>query len=175
MRATIARDYFVKALSPEMQIALKSIPDFADKNIQQLVTETTRLKLAGIKCRENSGATISVLFISEKNQLVKDITENVVSNIKSLSLGDPGMKAVDEDASVKYVHDSGRTNDNNYYIIIIIIIYIYIIIIIDNNYNYNYNNRGRKGTGHNRSRFHSRGSTRPVWQGNENTVNLQCR
>ena len=41
VRATIAREYFVKALSPEMQITLKSIPDFAGKTIQQLVTKMT--------------------------------------------------------------------------------------------------------------------------------------
>ncbi len=46
---TIAKDYFIKGLHEKMQIALKSLPSFADAEINDLATETTRLQLAGIE------------------------------------------------------------------------------------------------------------------------------
>ena len=42
-RSTITKDYFVKALSQEMQITLKSMESYKDKSLKDLVTETTRL------------------------------------------------------------------------------------------------------------------------------------
>ena len=50
-RATLAKDYFVRGLHPDMQIALKSLEKFGDSNINTLAVETTRLQLAGIKSR----------------------------------------------------------------------------------------------------------------------------
>ena len=50
-RATLAKDYFVRGLHLDMQIALKSMEKFADSNIDTLAVETTRLQLAGIQSR----------------------------------------------------------------------------------------------------------------------------
>ena len=48
IQSTIAKDYYVKGLTKEMQVALKTIPDFATKTLNQLATETSRLSIAGI-------------------------------------------------------------------------------------------------------------------------------
>ena len=48
-RGTIANDYFVRGLHPEMQITLKSSEKFATNAIKTLATEVTRLEIAGIK------------------------------------------------------------------------------------------------------------------------------
>ena len=42
------KDYYVKGLSKEMQIALKSLADFAAKQLNDLAEETSRLEIAGI-------------------------------------------------------------------------------------------------------------------------------
>ena len=48
VRKTIAKDYFVKGMHTDMQIALKSLAIFSNVNINSLATETTRLQLAGV-------------------------------------------------------------------------------------------------------------------------------
>ena len=53
-RMTIAKDYFVNALSSDTQTALKSIASYPSKSLQYIVTETTRLKLAGGKVENTS-------------------------------------------------------------------------------------------------------------------------
>jgi len=47
-RKIIAKDYFVRGLHPEMQLALKALPTFEETDINKLASETTRLQLAGI-------------------------------------------------------------------------------------------------------------------------------
>ena len=59
IRLTIAKDYFINALSSEMQTALKSMADYSSKSLQDIVTETTRLELAGVKSRIPTSADIS--------------------------------------------------------------------------------------------------------------------
>ena len=44
----IAKDYFVKGLHPDMQVALKSFEKFGEAEIKTIADETTRLELAGI-------------------------------------------------------------------------------------------------------------------------------
>ena len=48
VRKTIAKDYFMRGVHPEMQIALKSGANFATRDISALADETVRLELAGI-------------------------------------------------------------------------------------------------------------------------------
>ena len=47
-RKTIAKDYFIRGVHPNMQIALKSIPDFATASIDKLAAETSRLQIASV-------------------------------------------------------------------------------------------------------------------------------
>ena len=48
-RKTIAKDYFIRGVHPDMKVALKSMPDFATASVAKLATETARLQIAGIK------------------------------------------------------------------------------------------------------------------------------
>ena len=47
-RKTIAKDYFVKGLSTNLQVALKFSTTFAQMDINAVADETTRLEIAGI-------------------------------------------------------------------------------------------------------------------------------
>ena len=77
-RSTIARDYFIKALSPEMQVALKSISNYSSKSLKNLVTETLRLEIAGISSRP----TLVKNEILEVDSLVDVITKRVLDNMQ---------------------------------------------------------------------------------------------
>ena len=48
-RKTITKDYFVRSVHPDMQVALKSMSDFATASVDKLAIKTARLQIAGIK------------------------------------------------------------------------------------------------------------------------------
>ena len=48
-KQTIAKVFYVKELSKELQIALKSTADFTNKTLNQLSDKSTRLEIAGVK------------------------------------------------------------------------------------------------------------------------------
>ena len=49
VRLTISKDYYMRGVHPDMQVALKSWGQFETSDIHALATETVRLELAGIK------------------------------------------------------------------------------------------------------------------------------
>ena len=54
-RLSIAKDFYVKEVHPNTQFSLKNIATFADYTLNNLVRETTRLNLIGIKWTHISG------------------------------------------------------------------------------------------------------------------------
>ena len=81
-RSTIARDYFIKALSPEMQVALKSISNYSTKSLKDLVTETLRLEIAGISSKPTVVKN-EILEVDTNTSLVDVITKRVLDVIHS--------------------------------------------------------------------------------------------
>ena len=59
VRKTIAKDYFIKGIHSDMQIALMSLGNFSTMDINQLTTETIRLQLAGINCYSKQKTVLS--------------------------------------------------------------------------------------------------------------------
>ena len=117
VQATIAKDYLIKALSTEMQVAVKSIANYESKTIQDLVKEITRLEVAGVKARSSTlGNNCSVMSVSEQSDLVQNITDNVVKSIQELHLSDTAVKVEqqnktkregeDEEVAVEFVRGS---------------------------------------------------------------------
>ena len=105
-RATLAKDYFVRGLHPQMQIALKSMEKFATNDIQALAEETTRLQLAGVN--SNMGISSSVNEISANtnkgsreipDDIVDAITDKVVDKINSIKVASGGHENVENDVS----------------------------------------------------------------------------
>ena len=99
IRKKIAKDYFIKGVHPEMQIALKSRGTFADDDITVLATETVRLSLAGVKSYSNSTTTsetcdnvdnvhapMQTQMPSVSSDMINAIADVVVSKLKESSL-----------------------------------------------------------------------------------------
>ena len=112
-RSTIARDCFIKVLSPDMQVALKSICNYPTKSIKDLVTETSRLEIAGIKARPPVVKN-DVFEVSANISLIDAITKRVLECIQSQNMEtslSPGVnksnsKSSEAFESVDYVSKS---------------------------------------------------------------------
>ena len=119
VRKTIAKDYFVKGVHPEMQIALKSRATFADDNISVLATETVRLALAGVKsyssCTTTSEACNSIDDVNAAMPVqvpsVAPDTINAIADVVVAKLKEASMDgATGGDAA--FVNNAGRGSGN---------------------------------------------------------------
>ena len=97
VRKTIAKDYYVKGVHPDMQVALKSRATFNDDDISTLATETVRLSLAGVKTYSKSTTTSEACGSVEvapmpmqlegaPTNVINAIADVVVSKLKESSL-----------------------------------------------------------------------------------------
>ena len=109
VQGTIAKDYFVKGLSREMQVALKSLSDFATKGLTELATEASRLEIAGIGNKVNVDVRVvdtsegfSEAAVAGNANIVEDIVSKVVERLKSTD-----VCTRPESADVQYVQESG--------------------------------------------------------------------
>ena len=122
VRKTIAKDYFVKGVHPEMQVALKSRASFAEDDISVLATETVRLALAGVKsystCTSTSetcnsvddvDAPMPVQLSSASPNTINAIADVVVAKLKEASIGGQDS-ATNGDAG--FVSNGGRGSGN---------------------------------------------------------------
>ena len=90
-RATLAKDYFVRGLHLDMQIALKSMEKFTDSNIDTLAVETTRLQLAGIQSRFEERSSTNAINVNNASatmpaEVLDSIAEKVVEKLTKTSL-----------------------------------------------------------------------------------------
>ena len=82
---TIARDYFMKGLSNELQVAIIPVTGFSGMTLNQLSDETTRLEIAGV----NAGNQIKIASVeTSESGLVERITAGVIEKLKSTNLMD---------------------------------------------------------------------------------------
>ena len=98
-RQTIAKDYFMKGVYPDMQVALKSRATFADDDITTLAEETVRLALAGVKSYASHVGKDSLCSNVEStieqngalsSDTINSIADVVVSKLRDTSLGATG-------------------------------------------------------------------------------------
>lgn len=90
VRLTIAKDYYMRGVHPDMQVALKSWGQFEVSDVHALAVETVRLELAGIKSygKAKSTSTGSVCNAAEKRSdgdsenFVDAIAEKVLEKLK---------------------------------------------------------------------------------------------
>ena len=76
-RQSLATDYFVRGLTPKMQVAVKSVHDFSAKTINEVTKETVRLELAGAGERTRStGAAVNLC-----DDMVKRVADRVVEKL----------------------------------------------------------------------------------------------
>ena len=84
-RKLIAKDYFVRGLHPQMQLALKALPAFEETDINKLASETTRLQLAGIPSFDSKQS--SQCMNVDESGLVDSIVDKVIHKMSELSVG----------------------------------------------------------------------------------------
>ena len=112
VRKKIAKDYYMKGVHPEMQIALKSRTTFATDDISTLATETVRLALAGVKsyskCTTTSEgcdsvdavhATTPMQLPGASSDVINAIADVVVTKLKESSLAGPTANGANGDSS----------------------------------------------------------------------------
>ena len=87
IRLTIAKDYYMRGVHPDMQVSLKSWGQFETSDIHALATETVRLELAGVKSysKTTGASAASVCTVSEKSPddgLVNAIADKVLEKLQ---------------------------------------------------------------------------------------------
>ena len=119
----IGKDYFVHGQSKEMQTALKSLPNFADKSMSELAKETVRFQTAGVQSSSGDSTivktevqTVSVGATGGDSSdvgdaLVDSIVEKVVDRLSCLNVsGATNQPPVNY---VQYNRGGGRNRRNH--------------------------------------------------------------
>ena len=87
VQLTIAKDFFIKGIHPEMQVALKSLSNFTECDTTALSRETVRLELAGVKGNPSSNLPVQeVKTVTDDTDLVESIASKVMEKMQDLSL-----------------------------------------------------------------------------------------
>ena len=84
---TIAKDYFVKGVHNDMQVALKSLKEFEEGDINKIADETARLELAGIHAIRCTGSRVNTVNqISDESTIINSIADKVIEKLQSTGL-----------------------------------------------------------------------------------------
>ena len=125
VRLTIAKDYFIRSLHPDMQVALKSMEKFSTLRMDQLATETTRLQLAGInsfprdkRTSDINNIQLNAVDITEDNSeacslndtLVESIAVKVFEKFNETSLQQNTERGDKSNVKVDYVQSNNKSN-----------------------------------------------------------------
>ena len=91
---TVAKDYFVRGLHPKMQIALKTLPSFAEADIYNLAKETTRLQVVGIETffSRTVDKAQECMSVANAESMVDTIAEKVIEKLRNTSFDIPADK-----------------------------------------------------------------------------------
>ena len=91
VRASLAKDFFVKGLSNELQLALKSGANYSTMDVKAVTTEAVRLELAGVgvkkPCTEAS--------IEAGDDMVDKIAEKVIQRLGGVTVSSAEDRASD--------------------------------------------------------------------------------
>ena len=108
-QGTIAKDYFLKGLCSELQVAIKSVANFKDKTLAELSDEATRLEIAGVGPPAQD--TVAAIAPTPEADLVEKITAGVIKKLVSSNfLG----FASEENSSVNAVGYENRGRGRNF-------------------------------------------------------------
>ena len=94
VRRSLAKDYFVRGLSSELRLAVKSVQGFSDMDIKAVAEEVVRLELAGVGVPKPSGASAANLC----DDMVDAIASKVIER-----LGGAGLAVEKEEVEVNNV------------------------------------------------------------------------
>lgn len=87
IQETIAKDYFVKGVHNDMQVALKSLKEFEESGIIKIAEETTRLELAGIQAIQCVRSRVNAINqICDESTIINSIADKVIEKLQSTGL-----------------------------------------------------------------------------------------
>ena len=98
-----AKDFYVKGLSRDLQVALKSTANFANQTLNALSDESTRLEIAGVK---SEAIKFECAELRTEEEIVSKVTKNVIDQLKAASLNDA-------DEEVTFIENKYRQNYRN--------------------------------------------------------------
>ena len=94
---TIAKDYFVKGVHNDMQVALKSLKEFDEGDINKIADETARLELAGIHAIRCTGSRVNTVNqISNESTIINVIEKVIESDYAGESESDRADKVIEK-------------------------------------------------------------------------------
>ena len=114
MRSQQAKDYFIRDVHPNMQVALKSAPDFATASIDELAIETSRLQIAGIKSFASTAPTEPHECMSVNSPSIDDIVSKVMQKLSMDSENKDGGQLEPDSAHFVGSQFRGRQNRGSY-------------------------------------------------------------
>ena len=79
---SIAKDYFVRRLNNQLQVALKAAKDFSASDIKTLAKEAVRLEIAGIGDRHK----VTSVSETQDDKWVNTVVEKVFEKVKGLNI-----------------------------------------------------------------------------------------
>ena len=83
VRQSLAKDFFVRGLSKQLQLAIKSLQDYDTKDIKAISKEAVRLEIAGV----SSGASsIASAEQEPRDSMVDAIAEKVIEKLAGTNL-----------------------------------------------------------------------------------------
>ena len=94
VRLTIAKDYYLRGVHQDMQVALKSGSNFEASDVHALAVETVRLELAGIRSfSETAKASAASINVVEECQpegdIVNAVAEKVFEKLQQAGVSSP--------------------------------------------------------------------------------------
>ena len=111
---TIAKDYFIRGVHPNMQVALKLAPDFATASIDKLAIEKSRLQIAGIKSFASTAPTEPHECMSVNSPSIDDIVSKVMQKLSMDSENKDGGQLEPDSANFVGSQFRGRRNRGSY-------------------------------------------------------------
>ena len=82
VRQSLAKDYFVRGLSSELRLAVKSVQDFADMDVKRVAQEAVRLELAGV----GSTKPAAPEAINACDDMYEAIADKVIQKLSSTNI-----------------------------------------------------------------------------------------
>ena len=113
-RDVIARDHFMKGQSRDMQVALKSLPQFSTKPVTELAKEVVRFQTAGVSTNdfipvksEVDSIEVKLQNTSADSTMIDSVVDKVVAKLSD-------MHSVQASNSLNYIRGKGQRGRRGY-------------------------------------------------------------
>ena len=108
-RNSLAKDYFVRGLSSDLQVALKSVAGYAALDAKATAKEAVRLELAGVGGKKSSAGETEV---NSCDDMVEKIADRVLQKLGDAKISDSDDSNATCVGNVRYQRRNNRGNGN---------------------------------------------------------------